>query len=75
MLQERQALFSNMAQELGYDDESSLLFSEYIERIDSMTTFESWSQQAPMPQPTSADMPPMEEPDNGSMPPPSMPEQ
>ncbi|MEI6809231.1 MAG: hypothetical protein WCN95_10975 [bacterium] len=75
MLQERQALFSNMAQELGYDDESSLLFAEFIERIDSMTTFESSSQLTPMPQPMSGDMPPMAEPDNGSMPPPPMPEQ
>lgn len=75
MLQERQALFSNMAQELGYDDESSLLFAEFIERIDSMTTFESSSQPTPMPQPISVDMPPMAEPDNGSMPPPPMPEQ
>lgn len=40
MQQERLALFCSVGRELGYNDDSSLVFARYIEQVDSMTTFE-----------------------------------
>lgn len=64
MRQERLALFSNMGRELGYDDESSLSFAEYIERVDAMTTFESSVQTAPSSRSLRPEMPTRAVPDD-----------
>jgi len=39
MPKEKRSLLCNMGRELGYDDESSQWFSEYVDQVDSMTAF------------------------------------
>ncbi|MEI6971061.1 MAG: hypothetical protein WCL44_06035 [bacterium] len=62
MRAERLALFSNVGRELGYDDESSLLFAEHIDRIGTMTTFEP--AQHPVAPPAPPEPAASEEPDS-----------
>lgn len=69
MRQERLALFSNVGRELGYDDESSQLFAEHIDRIGAMTTLEQPSQSVTTPEPMPPE-PPVTE-DSGAGEPPS----
>lgn len=70
MQQERQALFSNMGRELGYNDESSLLFADYIERVDSMTTLRPAAKTSPAMQPAPEDLPVTSGQDAEPVPPP-----